>query len=169
MNGSLLQATQAPSNGAAIAQRHDKCCSYRDRGLRHQCLCVGLRKPLEGSETTALYWVNGTPETLPSPSGTTNAEATAITVSGSNVYVSGWVTANGSTESAVYWVNGTLESLPLPSGTTSAVATGIAVATYSGTIVYVSGYAYSNTMLKTATYWASGIPQFMFSPELCAN
>ena len=76
----------------------------------------------------AVYWVNGTIETLPLPSGTTHAEANAIAVSGSNVYVAGFAYSN-STESAAYWVNGTPESLPFPSGTTSAVANAIAVST----------------------------------------
>jgi uncharacterized membrane protein len=118
--------------------------------------------------------VNGTPETLPSPSGTTNAEATAITVSGSDVYVAGYAYNNnsGSNGPAVYWANGTLETLPLPSGTTQAEANAIAV---SGNNVYVAGYAFNTNNNPQengpAAYWMNGtleplsLPSGMTSAE----
>jgi hypothetical protein len=78
-----------------------------------------------------MFWVNGTLETLPLPSGMTGAEATGIAVSGSDVYVAGCAILGGfqPCSQAAYWVNGKPETLPLSSNMTGAEATGIAVST----------------------------------------
>jgi hypothetical protein len=79
--------------------------------------------------TTAAYWVNGTPTTLPMPSNMPNSStgsyAGGIAISGSDVYVVGYVG-----QTATYWVNdgqGTL--LPLPSGAYKSWASAITVST----------------------------------------
>ena len=143
----------------ALAQRHDECCRHRDRGLGSNVYVAGYASLPTNNETVAVYWINGTPQILPSPSGTTNAYTTAITVSSSDVYVAGYTYNNNSAGNgpAVYWVNGTIETLPLPSGTTHAEANAIAV---SGSNVYVAGYAFNTANNPQengpAAYWMNG-------------
>jgi uncharacterized membrane protein len=110
-----------------------------------------------GTQYTALYWVNGTLETLSANGG--EFQATSIAVSGSDVYVAGTEGPPGY-ESPVYWVNGTVKGLSTPSGTVDPEATGIAV---SGSDVYVSGEwgvlcgsGLTEGYCQTPGYWVNG-------------
>jgi hypothetical protein len=95
------------------------------------------------------------------PSGMTGSVASAIVVSGGNVYVAGIVSSNTS-QSAVYWVNGTLTMLPTPSGMTNPAAAAIAV---SGGDVYVVGSASSSTGTGAAILWVNGTPTTLSPPS----
>ncbi len=99
-----------------------------------------------GTVQVAKVWKNGTAVAL--SDGTHGALATAIAVSGDDVYVAGGVHV-GPFEAATYWKNGV--AVPLTDGTSDqAFAEAIAV---SGTDVYVAGYQGA-----VATYWKNGAP-----------
>ena len=77
-----------------------------------------------GDVDTATYWKNGAPIAL--SNGSNNAHATAIALSGSNVYVSGdSYIGNNAMELAVYWLNGTQVSLT--NGAENAYGSSVAV------------------------------------------
>jgi hypothetical protein len=85
---------------------------------------------------TAAYWENGTPTTLPMPSGIQESVATSwavgIALSGSDVYSVGSLEDSfaGVGPTAAYWVNGGEATLlPMLSGTAESYTTAIAVAT----------------------------------------
>jgi hypothetical protein len=97
----------------------------------------------------AVYWKNGTEIPLSngaSNSSTVDAVATSIYVSGTDVYVSGYVPF-ATIRGAVYWKNGVLA--PLSDGSQYAQANGIFV---SGSDVYTAGYE-SNGTNGIAKYW----------------
>ncbi len=86
--------------------------------------------------TTAAYWMNGRPTTLPMPGTMPDSSAASyadgIAISGSDVYVVGYVedSTNGVSKTAAYWVNdgeGTL--LPMPIGAHKSWANAITVST----------------------------------------
>ncbi len=96
----------------------------------------------------AVYWKNGSPVELTQISNNSpNIWATSITLSGSDVYVSGYSAGTtAATSSSLYWKNGTqtvLGPIDLP--------TSIAV---SGTDIYVAGYLNSVAI----GYWKNGTP-----------
>lgn len=85
------------------------------------------------------------------------AVATAIAISGSDVYIAGYANApaapTGETHvRAVYWKNG--NPVYLTEGVTSAEATDIAVV---GNDVYVAGSEYNSKNIQVAKYWKNGI------------
>jgi hypothetical protein len=91
----------------------------------------------------AVYWKNGAMVPL-HDTATGSAQANAITVSGSNVYVAGWV--NEGTQYATVWKDGvptTLYNLDVSEGL------GIAV---SGLDVYVAGY-YVDSGKVVSCWW----------------
>ena len=69
-------------------------------------------------DTEAVYWLNGVATVLPNPTGTIAAEAYAVTVSGSDVYIAGFAGINttniaaNTTDIAAYWKNGVATTLP---------------------------------------------------------
>lgn len=102
---------------------------------------------------------------LSMPSGMTSSVASAIVVSGGNVYVAGTV-LNGTSQSAVYWVNGTVTTLSPPSGMANSAAAGIAV---SGGDVYVVGWASSSAGISAAVLWVNGKATTLSPPGGMAN
>ncbi len=111
------------------------------------------------ANTVAAIWqlTSGSPTAtataLPMPSGMTSAQANAVAVSGSDVYVAGTALNTTNGESAVIWVNGTATTLASPSSTTGEYyATAIAA---SGGNVYVAGIAWDNNNNESAVSWVN--------------
>lgn len=102
---------------------------------------------------------------LSMPSGMTSSVASAVVVSGGDVYVAGTV-LNNTSESAVLWVNGTVTTLSPPSGMTNPVASAIAV---SGGNVYVAGSASSSAGNDAAVLWVNGTATTLSPPSGMAN
>jgi hypothetical protein len=104
----------------------------------------------------AMVWKNGVGTAL--SDGIRGAYASAVAVSGTDVYVAGVVAASvtNSDGIATVWKNGNTTSLT--DGTVSAYASGIAV---SGTDVYVSGGEYGpnaqNLDVDIGGYWKNGV------------
>lgn len=102
-----------------------------------------------GDNVTGLakFWKNGTSSTLSNVS----SSATAIAVSGNDIYITGSKIANGD-YMAMYWKNnadgGTFVSSSGP-----ALASGIALV---GNDIYVSGYE-GKGPTYVATYWKNGV------------
>ncbi len=108
-----------------------------------------------GNGSIAKYWVNGTPFNL--TNGGNYAEATAIVVSGTDVYVAGREANN-----AKYWKNGIPINLT-GAGSANAI-------TISGNDVYVAGIEYntgSNT--QKARYWVNGISIYLTNGSSYGN
>jgi hypothetical protein len=105
--------------------------------------------------TVAAYLKNGNLVYL--HDGSQGSTATAIAVSGSDVYVAGVVIDQNGNGIARYWKNG--NPVDLTDGSTNAYTTSIVV---SGDDVYVAGVvdeefdAYSNVIKSTAAYWKNG-------------
>lgn len=102
---------------------------------------------------TALYWKNNIITKL--TDGSTDAQAFSVTVSGSDVYVGGYVSTSTayqdySTQDAAYWKNGVLTKL---TNTGFANARKIIV---SGTDVYVLGHVVKNN-ITVPVYWKNGV------------
>lgn len=98
----------------------------------------------------ATIWKNGVATNLTDGAASVGA-ATAVFISGNDVYVAGWEQENyygGGPQYAKYWKNGVVVKL----ATVSSVATGIAV---FGNDVYVSGWE-SNGTNNIAKYWKNG-------------
>jgi hypothetical protein len=108
----------------------------------------GNRERFSSSFSDAVYWLNGRRTVLPKSGD--SAEATAIAVSGSDVYIVGKERSTGSqgysVSDAVYWLNGRRTVLPKTGD--SAEATAIAV---SGSNVYIVGNDGND-----AVYWLNG-------------
>lgn len=94
-------------------------------------------------------WKNGVEQQLPIPVGGFTGEATAIAVSGTDVYVAGFFVTNDATLSrrAVMWKNGVATMIAF--NKFDSIATGIAL---DGTDVYICGNAVYNN-ITCATYW----------------
>lgn len=124
------------------------------------------------SHFKAYYWENNIPHAL--TDGSKEANAQAITVSGTDVYVCGYEAKAVSSTIGIakYWKNGVLTNLG--SGDYSTSSTGIAV---KNTDVYVSGYGslpnsgpthaylwkngavYDSTNSSNAVFWAVAVAQ----------
>ncbi len=102
-----------------------------------------------GSTAAAVYWKNGVEINLTQNlADVVAATTTGIAVSGSDVYVSGYLYVNGNdTNDAVYWKNGILHYLP-----DGYMAKCIAV---SGNDVYVGG----SSLHSSDKYWINGVEQ----------
>jgi hypothetical protein len=113
----------------------------------------------------AVVWklAPGTPtataSTLSMPNGMTNAEATAVAVSGTNEYVVGfgW---NNTVASAVYWLNNAATILPSSMGLARAYAIAI-----SGGNVYVAGFQADNAGNDYAVLWVNGTQTTLPAPS----
>jgi hypothetical protein len=121
--------------------------------------------PHYGGPIVAKYWKDGVPFVLSAP-GATGSVAVSACISGSDLYIAGWVWLPNSRSIATYWKNGT--PVYLTDGSTPSSATSIFV---YGDDVYVAGTVnFSITdafpvgevqaigKLGTATYWRNGKP-----------
>ncbi|SHN46143.1 hypothetical protein [Chitinophaga sp. CF418] len=97
-----------------------------------------------GKRTGLTYWKNG--ETIQLTDGTTYAGASAIAMSGNDVYVAGYQNNLAGEPVATYWKN--KEAIKLSDGKTYAKANGISI---SGPDVHVIGNDGSQ-----AVYWKNG-------------
>ncbi len=102
----------------------------------------------------AKYWKNGQAHVL--GAGVNGSFATAIAVSGKDVYVAG-VEGNGTQDVAKYWKNGV--PVELTDGTQRGFANSIFVA---GNDLYVAGGEQDSH--TTAKYWKNGVPVIL--PDL---
>jgi len=93
-------------------------------------------------------------------SGMTSAQANAIAVSGSDVYVAGYE-ENSTSRAAVYWLNNGAATT-LPSGMTISEANAIAV---SGGNVYVAGYQENIAGSGNAVLWVNGTATTLSPPS----
>jgi hypothetical protein len=95
----------------------------------------------------AKYWKNGVAVVLPSalPSW-----ATGIAVSGTDVYVSGYI-FNGANNIATYWKNGV--AVALTDGSSNTPATAIAI---RDSDVYITGFTRTGPLSYYAEYWKNG-------------
>lgn len=119
------------------------------------------------SGDTAVYYVNGKEYTL--TSGADSAAATAITVSGSDVYVAGYE-LDGGTKVAKYWKNGV--ATILSNTVENTVANAIVVV---GSNVYVAG-TITEGPFSTAVFWKNGTMLLLTTPgrngaanAICSN
>ncbi len=94
------------------------------------------------------YWKNGTWSALTNPNGL-GATATAIFVSGANVYASGRY-YTGSVWIPGYWVNNTWTDATVTSTAYSSYTSGIGLV---GNDLYVAGYRTSGTLGQDVGYW----------------
>ncbi len=97
---------------------------------------------------------------LPMPSGMNSAQANAIALSGSDVYVAGSA-SNSTTRTAVYWLNNGAATT-LPGGMTYSAANAIAV---SGGNVYVAGYEETTPGNGNALLWVNGTATTLSPPS----
>jgi hypothetical protein len=104
----------------------------------------GSQAPSSGNQV-ATYWKNGTPVAL--TDGSTVAEATGITLVGTDAYISGYIQGTGQ---RVYWKNATAVPLNTPNNTYSFVGRSVYVAPNAD--VYICG-EYSNL----AKFWKNGV------------
>lgn len=102
---------------------------------------AGTETDYNYSFAKARYWKNGTATTL---STATYAEANAIFVNGSDVYIAG-----AESSKAVYWKNNVKTTL----GSNLSTATSVVV---SGGDVYVAGYEKNASGIYIAKYWKNG-------------
>lgn len=102
---------------------------------------TGTETDYNYSFAKAMYWKNGTATTL---STATYAEANAIFVNGSDVYIAG-----AESSKAVYWKNNVKTTL----GSNLSTATSVVV---SGGDVYVAGYEQNASGVYIAKYWKNG-------------
>jgi hypothetical protein len=110
---------------------------------------VGNVQTQIGSNSKAVLWINDVPTFL--TDGTHQANAGAVTLSGSDVYVVGYE-SNGTHNIAKYWKNG--NEVILSDGSNDAQAQSIYI---EGNDVYVAGYE-SNGTHNIAKYWKNGTP-----------
>ena len=117
-------------------------------------------------DTLAEVWqlASGSPTAtataLSMTSGMTSAQANAIAVSGSDVYVAGYE-ENSTSRAAVYWLNNGAATT-LPSGMTISQANAIAV---SGSNVYVAGYEGNSAGSNNAVLWVDGTATMLSPPS----
>jgi LruC domain-containing protein len=111
---------------------------------------AGFYKNSKGNRAAA-YWKNGQLKDLYSDTTTIGhqAQANAIAVSGSNVYVAGWV--DEGTKSAVVWKIDAAESMEKVVLYSADIAEAFGV-TASGADVYVSGY-YTSSDREVSCWW----------------
>lgn len=108
---------------------------------------------------SAKVWKNGTAQSnLVDISGVTgNSEATAVLVSGGDVYVTGDV-SDGSTQAPKLWKNGVEQPLsdivPNAPGITQPLSVAV-----SGSDVYVAGIEYNEDWWDVAILWKNGVAQ----------
>jgi hypothetical protein len=108
-----------------------------------------------GASDVAAYWKDDAAGLDPLHEQTA-AQAKAVAVSGSDVYVAGFTTNSDGKQAAVYWKNGTMVPLH-DTATGNAQANAIAV---SGSSVYVAGWVNEGT--RYATVWKNGPPTTLY-------
>jgi hypothetical protein len=104
-----------------------------------------------GDGTGIQYWKNRNPVSLPVTDSFSSGNTSAITVSGSDVYVAAtyFTIANLNSQVSAYWKNGVQVNLPGPSSYANSIYV-------SGNDVYVTGYTYSAGN-RTGVYWKNGV------------
>lgn len=101
-----------------------------------------------------------TSKALATPSGMTSAQANAIAISGSDVYVAG-MASNSTNEAAVFWLNnGAPTTLPSSAIISTANATAV-----SGGNVYVAGYEENIAGSGNAVLWVNGTATTLSPPS----
>lgn len=115
-------------------------------GLVHVCGHIGNR---------AVHWNNGSVNYL--TDGSSEADARAIAVEGSNVHVAGREMEGGQSK-AKYWLNG--NATTLTTGTNQEFAYGLSV---SGTDVYIAGTEWTapGHAKAAAKLWKNGVAQYL--------
>jgi hypothetical protein len=113
----------------------------------------GLDVYIAGTVSTeGTYWKNGIPTTLSKPVGGIDSSADTIFVTGSDVYVGGWVGFTTNNYTPVLWKNNVPTILANSGGSADSVFV-------SGSDVYVAGHTYTNSNTKTtAILWKNGVP-----------
>jgi len=147
-NDSLLYTRTGIATGIALSGTDIYWSGYYQR----------VTDPNSGQVTlpVAVYYKNGVPVFL-EDSTVTSSFATAIFVSGKDVYVAGQRLSKSNGKGiALYWKNGV--PFPLSDSTTAATATAITV---SGSDVYVAGYVATGVQTEegdnsVAKYWKNG-------------
>jgi hypothetical protein len=97
---------------------------------------------------------------LPTPGGMTNAQAVAIALSGSDIYVAG-IASNATNQAAVYWLNNG-PAITLPSSMTLSQTNAIAV---SGGNVYIVGSEENSAGTARAVLWVNGTHTLLPPPS----
>lgn len=109
----------------------------------------------------ATYWKNGFPVILGNDLLTSSANF--ITVSGEDIYVSGF--QNSNTSPAVYWKNGVAVSVTDGNGQVGITAIGV-----SGNDVYITGSEYNAaTHTSFALYWKNGQPTYLTAKNISSS
>jgi hypothetical protein len=110
---------------------------------------------LDNTSNVPAYWKNGVVNILPAIVSGTGAQARAIAVAGTDVYVAGYDHGTLGTGIPCYWKNSVEYQLPIPAGHTGK-ATAIAL---SGTDVYIVGYYVTSDAAhsRRAMLWKNGV------------
>ncbi len=105
---------------------------------------------------SVVYWKNGI--STPLASSTKPTGASGIAISGSDVYVTGYLLDDNWNANAVYWKNGVMTTLP-----NRAITTGL---TLSGSDIYISGVTGTgNSYYVAGCYWKNGILTMLETPS----
>jgi hypothetical protein len=107
------------------------------------------------------YYKNGVWVSLPIPVGSQGNSSTCIFVSGSDIYIGGYVINSSDIYVPGYWLNGIWTSLPVPDGESGKVNAIL----ISGNNIYAGGWIISPPGIQVAGYWQNGIwvaPQDQF-------
>jgi len=114
----------------------------------------------------AVYWKDGTWQTLSLPRGATDSRTGGITVFDNVVYIAGSYDDSQGNIISCYWRNGVINTLNIPSGASRPSTSGIAV---SGNVIYIAGSYYDAQYNSIACYWRNGVIQNLSIPRGASN